>query len=330
MRMRRDAILLSFFLTAALAAQQATTWTDPSPHRQRLVRVEPDVSVEVLDWGGSGRVVVLLAQLTQTAHIYDDWAPKLARTYRVLGITRRGFGQSSSPSNGYSMERLATDIVSVLDAEKLEDPILVGNGFAGEEMSWLGSHAPDRIAALIYLDAAYDRSNVGAEAAIARRIPSRPVQSQAMTSAQALTQWMSAGIGFPIPESEVRQLAQFGPDGRVVGQRTPPQIQQQIISRLVKIDYGSIRVPVLAIYAKRTSADAFPGCRGVDDVAVRQACGELYDWTSRQLTESEALFKKIQSPVQVVELPDAHQFVFLSNERAVMQAMDQFVSALGR
>src|SRR5262245_11665458 len=36
-------------------------WQDPSPHRVRYVSVEKDVQLEVLDWGGSGRGIVLLA-----------------------------------------------------------------------------------------------------------------------------------------------------------------------------------------------------------------------------------------------------------------------------
>ena len=324
------AILTSSLLTVCLAAQPQTGWVDPSPHRQRLVRVDPNASIEVLDWGGTGRPIVLLAQLGQTAHIYDDWAPKLARTYHALGITRRGYGDSSVPLAGYSMERLATDIVTALDVENLQNPILVGNGFAGEEMSWIAAQFPNRVAGLIYLDAAYDRSNITSEGAIARRIPPRPPGPQDLESAQSLTQWVSSGIGFPIPESEIRQMAQFAQDGRVAGERTPGTVRQAILAGMVKADYSSIGVPVLGIYAKPISSDAFPGCRGADDVAVRQACSELYAWTLRHLSDSERLFRTIRSKVQVIELPGANPFVFLSNEREVTRAMDQFVSALAK
>jgi pimeloyl-ACP methyl ester carboxylesterase len=71
------------------------SWRDPSPHRAQLVTVDNDVQVEVLDWGGTGRPVVLLAGLGNTAHIYDEFAPKLIPEYHVYGITRRGYGASS-------------------------------------------------------------------------------------------------------------------------------------------------------------------------------------------------------------------------------------------
>jgi len=62
------------------------------------------------------------------------------------------FGESIAPPTGYSPDRLATDIVAARDAENVQNPILVGNGFAGEEMSWIGARFPRRVAGLIYLD----------------------------------------------------------------------------------------------------------------------------------------------------------------------------------
>ena len=316
-------------LAVGLVAQAQTGWVDPSSHSQRLVRVQPDVDVEVLDWGGAGRTLILLAQLGQTAHIYDDRAPRLARAYRVVGITRRGYGASSAPAIGYSAERLGRDIIAVLDAERMLTPILVGNGFAGEEMSWIGAQAPARVAGLVYLDAAYDRSNIGAEGTIARRIPPRPPEPDDLASAQAMTRWASKGIGFPIPESEVRQMARFGSDGRLVGERTPPAVRQQILAGILKADYSRIQAPVLGIYAKPTSPESFPRCV-TDNGAVREACRDLFDWTLQHLSDSERSFRTIRSNVHVVELLGANPFVFLSNEGEVRLAIDQFVSSLSR
>lgn len=47
--------------TAAPAFAQQTTWNDPSPHRVELIAVDGGVQLEVLDWGGSGPALVLLA-----------------------------------------------------------------------------------------------------------------------------------------------------------------------------------------------------------------------------------------------------------------------------
>src|SRR5579871_2270147 len=100
--------------------QQSTAETgsrDESPHTVRFVTVDSNIKLEVLDWGGSGRAIVLLAGLGNTAHVFDDFAPKLTGTYHVYGITRRGFGNSSSPRatpKNYSADRLGDDVLAVI------------------------------------------------------------------------------------------------------------------------------------------------------------------------------------------------------------------------
>jgi len=124
----------------------------------QFVSVEEDVKLEVLDWGGSGRPLVLLAGLGNTAHVFDDFAPKLTSQYHVFGITRRGFGASSAPASGYSSDGLGNDVLAVLDALKLDRPVLAGHSIAGEELSSVATRQPERVAGLIYLDAGYSNA----------------------------------------------------------------------------------------------------------------------------------------------------------------------------
>ena len=46
-------------------------------------------------------------------------------------------------------------MLAVLDALKLERPVLAGHSIAGEELSSVASRHPERVAGLIYLDAGY-------------------------------------------------------------------------------------------------------------------------------------------------------------------------------
>jgi non-heme chloroperoxidase len=141
-------------------ATKDTAWKiDPSPHTVRYVSIEQqDVQLEVLDWGGTGRPLILLAGLGNTAHIFDQFPPKLTASYHVYGITRRGFGTSSAPKPdwlNYRADRLGDDVLAVSDALKIQRPVLVGHSIAGEELSSIGSRFPERVAGLIYLDAGY-------------------------------------------------------------------------------------------------------------------------------------------------------------------------------
>jgi pimeloyl-ACP methyl ester carboxylesterase len=98
---------------------------------------------------------VLLAGLGSTAHVFDDFAPKLTGAYHVYGITRRGFGASSVPNSGCSADRSGDDVLEVIESLRLTRPILVGHSIADEELSSVGSRHPEKVAGLIYLEAGY-------------------------------------------------------------------------------------------------------------------------------------------------------------------------------
>jgi len=85
---------------------QSSAWRDPSPHQVRRGTVDSSVQLEVLDWGGSGRPVVLLGCYL-SAHMYDEFAPKLTNRFHVYGITRRGIGASDKPATGYTVQQSA-------------------------------------------------------------------------------------------------------------------------------------------------------------------------------------------------------------------------------
>ena len=137
------------------AAQSLPLWEDPSPHELRFVQVDEDVALEVLDWGGEGRPVVLIAGLGNTAHVFDDFAIRVREFGRVFGVSRRGYGASSRPESGYEVARLGEDVIALLEALDIESPILVGHSLAGQEISFVASRHPERIAGAVYLDAAY-------------------------------------------------------------------------------------------------------------------------------------------------------------------------------
>lgn len=99
-------ILLALSLT--LCAQNPDAWCDPSPHRAQFVPVEPNVQLEVLDWGGSGRPLILLTGLGGTAarlRRFRAEAPKhgtCVRDYaaRIGRLQRPGGGLWSGPAWG--------------------------------------------------------------------------------------------------------------------------------------------------------------------------------------------------------------------------------------
>ena len=117
-----------------------------------MLTIARGVAVEVLDWGGSGRPLVLIAGLGNTPHVYDDFAPLFTDSFHVYGVTRRGFGHSTGPPVS-DAATLVNDLRAVLDSLRLSRVVLVGHSIGGEELTGFGVAYPDRCGALVYLDA---------------------------------------------------------------------------------------------------------------------------------------------------------------------------------
>jgi pimeloyl-ACP methyl ester carboxylesterase len=154
---RKMRILYPLLITSLVVFLKAPAQTDSSPHKVQFVTVEGGVQLEVLDWGGLGRPLIFLAGNGDTAHVFDSFAPKFTGQNHVYGITRKGFGASCkpAPANGnYSADHLGDDVLAVMQALRIERPVLVGHSLAVEELSSIGSRFPNRVSGLIYLDAA--------------------------------------------------------------------------------------------------------------------------------------------------------------------------------
>ena len=231
----------------------SSPWHDPSNHKIKFITVEDGVRLEVLDWGGSGRPVVLLAGLGMTAHVFDGFAEKLTACCHVYGITRRGYGASSRPASGYTEQRRAEDDLRVFDALRLVAPVVAGHSVAGNELSQLGIHHYKRIAGLVYLEAlndgtdAYTDYDAGRQqvAGSMRKPPSpSPID---LKSFQAYRDWRFRADGISIPEAELRNQFDENPDGTVGSYKVPGNIPTSIMEGDHKHDYSQIRVPVLAL-----------------------------------------------------------------------------------
>ncbi|MGH9667073.1 MAG: alpha/beta fold hydrolase, partial [Bryobacteraceae bacterium] len=114
------------------------------------------VRLQYLDWGGSGEALLFLTCLGGTAGDFQPLATHFTDSFHAFGLTRRGQGKSEKPETGYDTATLTQDIVAFLDAMNISRATLVGYSLAGDELTELAGAHPQRVAKLIYLDAAYD------------------------------------------------------------------------------------------------------------------------------------------------------------------------------
>jgi pimeloyl-ACP methyl ester carboxylesterase len=306
-------------------------WQDSSPHTIQSVTVDKDVKLEVLDWGGSGRPVVLLAGLGNSAHVFDIFALKLTGRYHVYGITRRGFGSSSAPSPtaaNYAADRLGDDVLAVCAFLKLNHPILVGHSIAGEELSSIGSRHPDKVAGLIYLEAGYnyafyDRSR-GDLTLDTLDLQRKLEQIQAGSEARNLA-FVKGLLHTTLPQFQrdlqaLEKDLETEPPSSTVGAsaRHPLSPTEAVFSGEQK--YTEIRAPVLAIYAV---PDAPAASSNID--AAARAKAEARD--QEQAEQAKALAADARM-AHIVRLRHANHFIFRSNEADVLHEIDAFIGNL--
>ncbi len=314
-------------------ASETATWRDPSPHDITFVTVDNGVKLEVLDWGGSGRALVLLAGY-QTADEYDDIAPKLSAFCHVYGITRRGFGASSRPDSGYSAHRSAEDVLRVLDALKLEHPVLAGHSFGGEDLFTIGAEHPALVAGLVFLDSADDptlpSSAYGVAEVDTKRLPASMTTEPEPdhSSFQAFRESQFKAHGVMEPEAELRQRYPVNSDGSIGEDSTPKWVRDAIFAGIQKPTYSSIRIPVLAILAAPLPLDQqfkkYQPRTADERAAMAQKYAVAEAFTKRTVQD----LKAGEPNAQIVTLAGASTYVFLSNENDTVLEMRSFVAAL--
>jgi len=299
----------------------------------QLIDVDKNVRLEVLDWGGSGQPVVLLAGGGDTAHVFDDFAPKLTATCHVYGITRRGFGQSDFSAPADPTDRLGEDVLAVLDALKLKRVVLAGHSIAGNELSWMGTRHPEHVAGLVYLDAmypyAFDNGQVPAMKeflSINGPQPPPPAESD-LANFGALQKYYIRVLGFTYPEGELCQQRNSTAAGGVGKRRDAlgNAIFAAILPAGIK-KYSGIPVPALVVFGNPHGQGAW-----VDqstDPKMREAAKDYSDALTILTDRQATAFAKAVPTARVVILPGAHHYVYLSNEVDVLREIRAFLTSL--
>jgi non-heme chloroperoxidase len=276
-----------------VAVLQTSSWVDPAQHRIQMVNVADGVQLEVLDFGGTGRPVVLLAGFGNTAHVYDELAPKLTRAGHIYAITRRGYGASSRPQSGYDVARLGEDVLAAIQALRIGRPVLVGHSIAGQELSYLASEHQDQIAGLVYLDAAY-RYAYDVPGEFEKDFPSLP--------APPSTPPAVARAPFRLPEAEGRQ-----PRGETTALEAIPAGGRQ---------FTKIGLPALAIFASPHDTGA-------------ATPDPEFDRFDEAVTERQARsFERGVPGARVLRWPRASHYLFLTRPADVIEEVTTFMAGL--
>jgi pimeloyl-ACP methyl ester carboxylesterase len=102
---------------------------------------------------GSGKPLVLLHGWPQHWYEWRHLIGPLAERHRVLCPDLRGFGWTDAPPGGYDPEVFATDIIALLDALEIDEPVaLAGHDWGGLTGFILCLRHPERFSRFLALN----------------------------------------------------------------------------------------------------------------------------------------------------------------------------------
>ena len=235
----------------------------------------------------------------------------------------------------YSSDRLGDDVLAVIEALKLQKPVLAGHSIAGEELSSVGSRHPEMVSGLIYLDAGfpyafYDRASgdpqldmLDIRDRIEQLLPSGGYPAGQRQSIQALL------ASLPGLEKDLqKQLKMLDAIEPPTTNPTPlPPSHANVATAILEGEhkYTEIKVPCLAIFAvpHDPNSAAIPNSDAAHHAAAVAADLE-------RMTNLANAFATGVPSVQVVRLPNADHYVFRSNEGEVLRAMIDFLGKLSQ
>lgn len=294
--------------------------------RQRFIGSTPEVRLEVLDSEGDGPPLVFLAGAFATAHVFDTFAPRFISAFRVIAITRRGFGASSRPATGYSVDTLSADIIAVLDSLRIQRAAFVAHSFGGAELSFLATRYPHRVARLIYLDSAFDFPSLYAFPGWWNPRPQPPPMTSADSSSpEAVAAYAARVLRLPLPVTDIKAKMHFDSAGRLVQADDYSSLQPLMVNGVAPLGSSVINAQVLAIYAEPRGPDElFPNLTEL--APAEQEKGRSYwpIWQAAMIAQRRR-FAEFAPHAQIVLVPGAHHFVYLSHPDKVEKDIHSFL-----
>ena len=145
-------VAFAFALSTTLGLQAAP---DTTPHTEQYLDAN-GARLHYLDYGGVGEPMLLLTGYGSSAHVFDQLATRFTNRFRVVALTRRGTSPSSRPVSGYDLDTLTADVIALSDALKFDRVHVVAHSLGGAEATQLATTRRDRVASVVYLDAALD------------------------------------------------------------------------------------------------------------------------------------------------------------------------------
>jgi len=104
------------------------------------------------DDAGSGPTLLLVHGYPFNRSLWNEQGAALSNTHRVITVDLRGFGDSESSEGPSTMNQMARDLASLMDALNITTAIIGGLSMGGYVVLAFYKHFADRVRALVLAD----------------------------------------------------------------------------------------------------------------------------------------------------------------------------------
>jgi pimeloyl-ACP methyl ester carboxylesterase len=121
--------------------------------RSAFVRAGDELSIRVMEWGQGKLFCVLIHGFGDGAHVWEEFASRLATHCHVVAVDLRGHGESHWDAGGkYTAEGHCEDLLCILRQLGAERVVLVGHSLGGEIAARLAASQITEAAGLVLVD----------------------------------------------------------------------------------------------------------------------------------------------------------------------------------
>lgn len=248
--------------------------------------IRPGLSLSVTRWGspGSGPTMLLVHGLASNARMWDGCATALAEhgAY-VVAVDQRGHGRSDTPDEGYDFATVTDDLALLIERERLDRPLVVGQSWGGNVVIELGLRHPSLVHAVAAVD--------GGVIELADKFPDwsdceRQMRPPALTGMRATRLEAMIRAAHPSwPESGIQgSLANFEvlADGTIrpwLSLDRHMQILRALWEHRPSQRYGTLAVPLMLVPAANSDASwTLDKRQAIDQVAAIVPAPTRVEW----------------------------------------------------
>ncbi|HZB91750.1 MAG TPA: alpha/beta hydrolase [Stellaceae bacterium] len=196
---------------------------------------------------GGGFPVLFISGLNGAANFWREQVPVFAKGFEAVVHDHRGVGQSDHSRISYTVERMAEDVIGLMDALRIDRAHVIGHSTGGAVAQVLAIEHPERLASIVVAaswtkaDAYFRRLFALRKEILARLGPSLYLQTATLLFYPAY--WIARH------NEKLRQL-----EAQLLATFPPPEVVMSRIDAVLAFDrtadLARIRTPALVIAAQ--------------------------------------------------------------------------------